>query len=100
MSESEEKAQLVDYNSDGSCERTSSSLENVGQNPTSKIKIEKNMDTLHSLSQFHKGLIHLTDKNDAGPSNITDENKEEQELQIKMNNFSTPVKPDQSTSKY
>ncbi|XP_074096614.1 uncharacterized protein LOC141525845 isoform X1 [Cotesia typhae] len=57
------------------------------------------MDTLHSLSQFHKGLIHLTDKNNAGPSKTTDENKEEQELQVKMNNFSTPVKPDQSTNK-
>ncbi|XP_074108749.1 uncharacterized protein LOC141533651 isoform X2 [Cotesia typhae] len=99
MSESEEKAQLVDYDSDGCSERTSSSLENVGQDPTLKIKIEKNMDTLHSLSQFHKGLIHLTDKNNAGPSKTTDENKEEQELQVKMNNFSTPVKPDQSTNK-
>ncbi|XP_074114093.1 uncharacterized protein LOC141537150 [Cotesia typhae] len=99
MSESEEKAQLVDYDSDECSERTSSSLENVGQDPTLKIKIEKNMDTLHSLSQFHKRLIHLTDKNNAGPSKTIDENKEEQELQVEMNNFSTPVKPDQSTNK-
>ncbi|XP_044597564.1 uncharacterized protein LOC123274131 [Cotesia glomerata] len=98
MSESEEKAQLVDYDSDGSFEKTSSDLENVGQNPILKIKIEKNMGTLHSLSQFRKGLIHSTVNDNAGPSKTTDENKDEQELQVKMNNFSTPVESDQSTN--
>ncbi|XP_074114004.1 uncharacterized protein LOC141537071 [Cotesia typhae] len=97
MSESNKKITLVDYDSEGSLERIEDP-ENVEQESELKIKTEKIVDTFYSLSQFNKGLIQSTDEVSSESSTTTDNNKEVKVSSKRMNNFSTPVKPSQSTN--
>ncbi|XP_074102146.1 uncharacterized protein LOC141529499 isoform X2 [Cotesia typhae] len=97
MSESDKKITLVDYDSEGSLERIEDP-ENVERESELQIKTEKIVDTFYSLSQFHKGLIQSADEVNSESSTTTDNNKEVKVSSKRMNNFSTPVKPSQSTS--
>ncbi|XP_074099446.1 uncharacterized protein LOC141527718 [Cotesia typhae] len=98
MSESDKKITLVDYDSEGSLERIEDP-ENVERESELQIKTEKIVDTFYSLSQFHKGLIQSADEVNSESSTTTDNNKEVKVSSKRMNNFSTLVKPSQSTSK-
>ncbi|XP_074101331.1 uncharacterized protein LOC141528936 [Cotesia typhae] len=97
MSESGKMITLVDYDSEGSLERIEDP-ENVERESELQIKTEKIVDTFYSLSQFHKGLIQSADEVNSESSTTTDNNKEVKVSSKRMNNFSTPVKPSQSTS--
>ncbi|XP_044574853.1 uncharacterized protein LOC123258732 isoform X1 [Cotesia glomerata] len=96
MSESDKKLTLVDYDSEGSFEKIEDSG-NAEKDPALQIKTEKTEDTLYSLSQFHKGLMQQT-KGNPDSSTKSSDIKDVKESLKRMNNFSTPVKPGQSTS--
>ncbi|XP_044593862.1 uncharacterized protein LOC123271558 isoform X2 [Cotesia glomerata] len=96
MSESDKKLTMVDYDSEGSFEKIEDSG-NAEKDPALQIKTEKTEDTLYSLSQFHKGLLQQT-KGNPGSSTKSSDIKDVKESLKRMNNFSTPVKPGQSTS--
>ncbi|XP_044596989.1 uncharacterized protein LOC123273621 isoform X2 [Cotesia glomerata] len=95
MSESD-KALLDDNDSKEMFEHVEQDSGNTEKDPALQIKTEKTEDTLHSLSQFRKGLMQQTNGNNPESSTKSSDIKDVKVSLERMKHFSTPVKPGQS----